>query len=274
MQGDNVLSTTPVNWNPTSTASGEPTHASTTRAGVITVTSTALPKGATGLTPGAIAGLVVGVIVGVLILQALILWFCCRRQVNNYLSNRRARQERKAGGVGTVDLYEHRPGDIDGNFMALPRRDEDATISPFLGGTSGDRSSGWGSQHSLHSPSTLPLDPRTSYASNSTNSTHLPPGAFQSQAYPSRTSGYPPPAGSAGHGVGPGVGIGNSSRLPTKLQLAMANPDNETLASDGPPSAAPSGGFRRHEDAGRVNSTTTTHVEDLPPTYNPQWDRE
>lgn len=250
MSGDNVLSTTPVAWNPTQTTPGGASQTSA-RGAVITVTATPIPKGSTALTAGAIAGIVVGVILAVLILQAILVWFCCRRQIRNLLANRKARKNRNS--TGGVDLYERRTSE------PMVRRDEADTISPFMGG-----SAAWESQHSLqHS--------LNSHSANGGNG--MGSGTYSAGHSPHTSHYYPPPSSSGASTFGVGTG---SSRLPSKLQMAMQNPDNEFVESEGPPATAPAGGYRRHEDAGPIlpppqAEAAQPPVEDLPPTYNPQW---
>ncbi|CAK9779976.1 hypothetical protein CC85DRAFT_283560 [Cutaneotrichosporon oleaginosum] len=268
-----TASTTPVPpWNPSQTGSSQ--TASRTQGGMVTVTAiqTVVPDGSTALTSGAIAGIVVGVIAAVVILQALIVWFCCRRQLNSFLANRKNRKDarRTSGGI---DLYEQHPGHdgllASGTSMRDNHRrasrgayaDDDlgTTISPFMGGTTDSDSS-----------------PRISMVSGGTgmNWAPLPPGAA---VLPSdRGSGsdfttYPP---TNGHSRMQSGGTGqSSSRLPMKMQLALANPDNRNVFDDGQPSLnTPVAGFRRHEDAGSLSlPATPDEPEDLPPTYNPQW---
>lgn len=296
---DSTASTTPViPWTPTPTGSGSVAPSKTsskTKGGIVTITAitTAVPKGSTALTPGAIAGIVVGVIGGVLILQALIVWFCCRRQLNTFLENRKKKNAKRMSGG--IDLYERHPGSDGGllgsnssmrsNSGRVSRGYDDelgTTISPFMGGTTGSRgSSAWdGQRQSSHMDSES--SPRISTASGTTAGFAgwgaLPPGAASSEHGSERLppSAYPPPSGAQHNRTASGGSTpGTASRLPSKLQLALANPDNRNVFHDGQPSPnTPVGGFRRHEDAGPLGShppPPPEEVEDLPPTYNPQW---
>lgn len=294
LDGSTASTTPSVPWTPTPTG-GAPSKSSTktSKGGIVTVTAitTAVPKGSTALTPGAIAGIVVGVIGAVLILQALILWFCCRKQVDAFLDNRKKKNARRSSGG--IDLYERHPGTgSDGllgsgsSMRSNPSRvsrvyDDElgSTISPFMGGTEGSRSSGWThNRQSTHMDSEA--SPRISTVSGTMaglpGSNNLPPGTAPSDHGSDLVppSVYPPTqhnrTGSNGSSQA------SMSRLPMKMQLALANPDNRTLYHDGQPSPnTPVGGFRRHEDAGPLGHQTEhpppEEVEDLPPTYNPQW---
>ena len=69
----------------------------------------------------------------------------------------------------------------------------------------------------------------------------------------------------------PLVGSSSSRVGFTKAQMAASNPDPDVSSSHRlPPQQAPRGGFRRHEDAGRV----AAEVEDLPPLYRPEWEAD
>lgn len=67
----------------------------------------------------------------------------------------------------------------------------------------------------------------------------------------------------------------SGSSRPSKMLLASSNPDD--IIHEGQPHfQAPSGGFRRHEDAGSIAREAPSEpapvIEDLPPMYNPGWD--
>lgn len=79
----------------------------------------------------------------------------------------------------------------------------------------------------------------------------------------------------------------NSNRNMTKAQMAASlnahNPDELAPTGDDfegrlPPQHAPTGGFRRHEDAGRIDAPPPNEneesVEDLPPMYMPEWEND
>lgn len=79
----------------------------------------------------------------------------------------------------------------------------------------------------------------------------------------------------------------NSNRNMTKAQMAASlnahNPDESAPTGDDfegrlPPQHAPTGGFRRHEDAGRIDAPPPNEneesVEDLPPMYMPEWEND
>lgn len=291
---DSTASTTPSPaWNPTPTSGGSALPPSTTqRGGLVTITAikTALPAGSAALTPGAIAGIVVGVICAVLILQALILWFCCRRQLTTFLANRKQKKARRSSGG--IDLYEGHPGNdgLLGSGQSMrnqPHRvtsrgyhDDElgTTISPFMGGTTiGSRGSsnfdaGRQSSH-MDSSEAYGDSPRISLASGNALGNGWSPNPGSELSHP--PSSYPPPPPGGQHVTNSSGSSSQAPRLPSKLQLAMANPDNHAMFADGQPSPnTPQGGFRRHEDAGPLGPTTNRgeEVEDLPPTYNPQWE--
>jgi len=85
----------------------------------------------------------------------------------------------------------------------------------------------------------------------------------------------------------PAVLASGSSRYPasgsqTKAQMASSlsaqNPDQHGSSTyfggRQPAPQAPAGGFRLHEDAGRVDHDTSPDVEELPPMYRPEWETE
>ncbi|KAL1406008.1 hypothetical protein Q8F55_007691 [Vanrija albida] len=288
----------------------KPSTTSSHRPGVIFVTETALPAGAAGLSTGSIVGIVIGVVVAVCLLQLVILWCCCRRRVSEHMASRRAQRERaRQTKTGDVDLLDRRgsnyPADTTGGWGQRWRDDEAASnISPFIGGpnrNSNLTSHGWERSttgHSLHDPfnpphrdsssarpsftdgresSDTPLNlppgaaygghaADTAYAGRGTESTH--DGRGNESAY----GGYAAASASSSNGR-------QAPPLPAKsglgLGLATANPDAERnpFESQQPPLEAPPGGFRRHEDAGTLTPTSQDALvmEDLPPTYNPDW---
>lgn len=68
-----------------------------------------------------------------------------------------------------------------------------------------------------------------------------------------------------------GQGSSGSSKAQMAAALSAQNPDNRVapdFEGSQPQPEAPAGGFRFHEDAGRVD------VEDLPPVYRPEWETE
>lgn len=279
-------SSTPA-WTPTSVGQ-RPTETGQHRGGVVTVTAIPAPrpKSAADLSGGAIAGIVVAVVVVVLILQAILLWFCCRRQLSTFLDNRRQQRERRRNP--DVDLFETngtnmtslssrtgRHSQAAGPGATNPFDDQTATVSPFVGGSEcpspispispGGLNSSSGLLHSssgLHSPGGLsPVGPFSPV--NPTN-----------HSYFLTTQGSN--SGSADSERSIGASAGASIRAPSKAQLAATNPDDGMLSplyADLPPPSAPRGGFRRHQDAGRVN-VPEPEVEDLPPNYNPEWERD
>lgn len=259
-------SSTPV-WSPTPVGS-RPTETASHRGGVVTVTAITgpRPKNAADLSGGAIAGIVVAVVVVVLIIQAILVWFCCRRQLSTYLENRRQQRERRLNPE--VDLFEANGTNMSslghtrnqGSGGSNPFDDQVATVSPFVGGS--------------ECPS--PISPVGT--SNINSHSHLSP---ISPAHPTYQSYFLTSAGSSSsvadeseRSIVASAG-GESARAPSKAQMSATNPDDGVLSplyTDLPSPAAPRGGFRRHQDAGRVR--VEPEVEDLPPNYDPEWERE
>ncbi|WOO83517.1 uncharacterized protein LOC62_05G007035 [Vanrija pseudolonga] len=333
-------SSTPVQWTPTSTV-GAPTDISssskkptTTSAshGVIIVTETALASGGQGLSTGAIVGIAIGAVVVVCILQAIIVWCCCRRRVSEHMASRRAQRARaKLSKAGDVDLYDRRgsnyPSENAAAWGQRWRDDEAASnVSPFIPApnrTSGLTSGHWESNTvhtSLHDPFNPPpmdtgydLSARPSFTDDRTSTNEgstLPPGAgygsqghARDEVYAGRTAesthggrgnesayggrGNESSYGGRGNESAYGGYVAGSSSsssgrqaaaLPPKSALALAalNPDpvRQSFQSEHqPPLEAPPGGFRRHEDAGSLTPTSQDALvmEDLPPTYDPDW---
>lgn len=259
-------SSTPV-WSPTPVGS-RPTGTASHRGGVVTVTAiTGRPKNAADLSGGAIAGIVVAVVVVVLIIQAILLWFCCRRQLSTYLENRKQQRERRrnphvdlfeANGTNMTSLGRHTR--LPGSGGSNPFDDQVATVSPFVGGSD--------------CPS--PISP---VGTSSHNHSHLTP---VSPVHPTYQSYFLTSAGSSSsvadeseRSIVASAGGESSTRAPSKAQMAATNPDDGMLSplyADLPPPSAPRGGFRRHQDAGRVN--VQPEVEDLPPNYDSEWERQ
>lgn len=123
------------------------------------------------------------------------------------------------------------------------------------------------------------------YAGQTTESTHGPRGNESSYGGRGNESSYGGRGNESAYG---GYVAGSSSAsssggrqaaaLPPKSGLALAtlNPDparQSFQSQHQPPLEAPAGGFRRHEDAGSLTPTSQDAlvVEDLPPTYNPEW---
>ncbi|WVQ81260.1 hypothetical protein IAT38_003383 [Cryptococcus sp. DSM 104549] len=102
--------------SPSSTSSGAATTQTgtstggtkTSVGGIKTVTAitteTAAPKGAAGLSTGAIVGIVVSAVLVVVALQAALLWFCCRRQIRSLIYHRREMRGHEIKPGGEVDL--------------------------------------------------------------------------------------------------------------------------------------------------------------------------
>ncbi|GFZ47415.1 hypothetical protein JCM24511_05158 [Saitozyma sp. JCM 24511] len=327
---DSSPSSTPVNV-PSQTATATKTGGGAVK--TVTAIATVAPSGA-GLKTGAIVGIVVGVVVTVLILQAALVWFCCRRQLASLISHRKQIRAQGLKPGGEVDLFsqgrssvilEDDPSAADlmsasnrgprsrasrasmgfgrtGTGTARSRSSvgdayayDETSISPFWDGarvppeshltSTSDGGTLLPPLSSLGSPfgsDTDLLPPsRPHIRTDSLSSTSSRPVSMHELAYLSPTS---PSSASA-------LTSTSRSRPPqvTKAQmaaaLAAANPDEpsptpgygpsrdhrgEELQGYGsrqPPMDAPTGGFRLHEDAGRVDD-----VEDLPPMYRPEWE--
>ncbi|BEJ15085.1 hypothetical protein CspHIS471_0408520 [Cutaneotrichosporon sp. HIS471] len=269
-----TASTTPVPpWNPSPTSStgDTPTTQTRTGGGIVTITAihNVIHESSSALTPGAIAGIVVGGVGALVILQALIIWFCCKRQVGALLANRKKKKDARRMS-GAVDLYEPgtgrdgllAPGSMRDNRIhaSYGYTDDDlgSTISPFMGGTTDSGSS-----------------PRLSMTSGTTgtNWAAMPAGADRGSGHgPSAYPTYPPTSGDS-RNTSNSTGQSSTSRMPMKMQLALSNPDNRVFEDGQPSLNTPLAGFRRHEDAGSLTQrdSVADQPEDLPPTYNPQW---
>lgn len=264
-------SSTPA-WTPTPTGQRPTeTDSSSHRGGVVTVTAITMPRpqNAADLSGGAIAGIVVAVVVVVLIIQAILLWFCCRRQLATYLENRKQQRERRRNP--DVDLFETNGTNMTslsghtrnpGSSGTNPFEDQAATVSPFVGGS--------------ECPS--PISP----VGTSPIGTSVPSGPF-SPLYPTQQSYFLTSQGSSSssrvddseRSIGASAGSESTRAPSSKAQMAATNPDDGMLSplyADLPPPSAPRGGFRRHQDAGRVR--VEPEVEDLPPNYDPEWERD
>ncbi|OCF41917.1 hypothetical protein I317_04219 [Kwoniella heveanensis CBS 569] len=329
--------------SPSSTTQGGPTETGTKTGnvgGVKTVTAvtteTAAPKGAAGLSTGAIVGIVVSAVIVVLSLQFALFWFCCRRQVKALIYHRREMRGAEVKPGGEVDLglatrhsgYDEEddpyadlaPAARQHSRYSASRSGDDqldaaSSVSPFfdnsaaaMKATSGNRPPTLGT---LDSEFDLPRLPGSaghgrhdSFAlsiGQSLNDIDLTPSPSLSTAggfsptsplvprLPNAATSLPSPGGPSG--------ATNTGRPPhmTKAQMAAAlsasNPDppaagggrggrttGEEFGARSPPQEAPTGGFRRHEDAGPVQRPGTgaaqngEDVEDLPPMYRPEWE--
>ncbi|KAK8843337.1 hypothetical protein IAR55_006992 [Kwoniella newhampshirensis] len=283
-------------------------------AGVKTVTAitteTAKPKGAAGLSTGAIVGIVVSAVLTVVALQVALLWFCCRRQIRSLIYHRREMrgQEVKPGGEVDLGLASRHSTTLDDPYATLSPShrstgysiaqsrsagddlDAASDISPFWDGAAMRTSA---SISGLRTAPTLPTirtedsswdlePPRAPHTGgHGRNDSYSSMGLSISETFegsPSSPSlsndsptsplvGYRPPPAST-----------SSRQNLTKAQMAASlstqNPDPSPSGPPGegqfgarlPPQEAPSGGFRRHEDAGPV--------EDLPPMYRPEWETD
>ncbi|WVW79312.1 hypothetical protein I302_101279 [Kwoniella bestiolae CBS 10118] len=289
--------------SPSSTTAGSPTATGTktgNAGGVKTVTAittqTSLPKGAAGLSTGALVGIVVSAVLVVIALQGALLWFCCRRQIRSLIYHRREMKgsEIKPGGEVDLGLATHHSGSPDEyedhdpyaalgattvNSRYSRSRDEDTysnSVSPFMGNN------------------TLPNDFNT-YPSSSSNSNGNGHGRHDSFALsigqslpeldltpsPSLSAGLSSPlinqypssgSGSRGH---QGMTKAQMAASLSTVNPDRAGPDNQFGI---PPQEAPPGGFVRHRDAGAYSPprvpTPPPEVEDLPPLYDSAWGTE
>jgi hypothetical protein len=252
------------------------------------------------LSGGAIAGIVAGVVLALLIAQAALIWFCCRRQLLALVSHRRQMKGREVKRGGDVDLASQMgdPNDVilDDTHTA---RYEDATIGTARSsmGGGGDRggyaqssiSPFWDgnrvstSQYTLDLDMGPPLRPHTHTRDNSYGST---PDGLDSASIHSPSSplvghpSFPASTSSSRHNSS----LGNLSKAQLASSFAPSNPDylghgqgqgqGSGLDERQPPMTAPSGGFVREQDAGRIPGTGPPEegeTEHLPPLYDPQW---
>ncbi|KAK4684281.1 hypothetical protein P7C73_g5909, partial [Tremellales sp. Uapishka_1] len=259
--------------SPSSTASATATRTGTQTAPAgaiktVTAIASASADHHSGIAANSIAGIVVGVVILVLILQAFILWFCCRRQIAALIATRKENKARggRATQAGAVDLAEHdgvslAPGWISREGSVRdPQRisfGAESSISPFW-----DPAPPFSREHSDSSTSS----PRISQVgSESRLSLATPLDAFAS-APPTPTSSRP---------------LGSMSK--SQLVASMSGPGSSASGSEAyhsrlPPMEAPSGGFRRHQDAGplearpREGDEREVEVEELPPLYSDDWE--
>jgi hypothetical protein len=149
---------------------------------------------------------------------------------------------------------------------------EDELVPPQRGHL---RSDSLGSTHSRQHL-TLNLD-------NSPSMLSLPQfSPSTSHMTPSNSIDPFPVAPAAAHVTASSTRLGHPSGSLSKAQMAASlsaqNPDTISGSSNyfggrQPPPQAPPGGFRLHEDAGRVENDGPD-VEELPPMYRPEWESE
>lgn len=205
------------------------------------------------LSTGAIVGIAVGGAVVMLALVAVLIWLCCRWKDG--------KRQRDREDNANVDLYDTNNCQ-EGPLMSYMYPEQGATISPFIGGQPGHLQSN--SQQHMWDPATqassthLSADPSTDRISQqlSQGSHNMRSTISSSETSHSNNS---------------------QSGLLAKARMAAQNPDSSDPDHDfqQPSTAVPSGGFRRHEDAGSLQPALAeeeAEVEELPPNYNPQWD--
>lgn len=233
------------------------------------------------LSTGTIAGIAIGAAAGVIIVVALLLWLCCRRNIREMKENHQAKRKGR-----NVDLYEgggmRYTDSPEGHTLGSFNRNDQVPqtpISPFMGGGQDFSQPPRQSTFGAGTSSSSGWDSSTYPASGSHG--HLGPGSYghSSFALSHNTADTRSVSGSDAPTAYSG-GSSSTTRqlLPTKAQMAAQNPDVSRLLEDPqqPRSTAPAGGFRRHEDAGaltRADPAEEPEVEDLPPTYNPDWEQ-
>lgn len=233
------------------------------------------------LSTGTIAGIAIGSAAGVIIVVALLLWLCCRRNIREMKENHQAKRKGR-----NVDLYEgggmRYTDSPEGHTLGSFNRNDQVPqtpISPFMGGGQDFSQPPRQSTFGAGTSSSSGWDSSTYPASGSHG--HLGPGSYghSSFALSHNTADTRSVSGSDAPTAYSG-GSSSTTRqlLPTKAQMAAQNPDVSRLLEDPqqPRSTAPAGGFRRHEDAGaltRADPAEEPEVEDLPPTYNPDWEQ-
>ncbi|OCF72666.1 hypothetical protein I204_07050 [Kwoniella mangroviensis CBS 8886] len=291
--------------SPSSTTAGSPTATGTktgNAGGFKTVTAitteTSLPKGAAGLSTGALVGIVVSAVLVVIALQGALLWFCCRRQIRSLIYHRREMKgsEVKPGGEVDLGLASHhsnsyedyrddhgndpcaalsaptvnsrysRSRDDDGYSNSVPTFMNDNITLPPLSSSSQGNGHGRHDSFALSIGQSIPeldLTPSPSLSTNNGFAFGNSPSFPLINQYPSSSSR---PA---------------MSKAQMAASLSTSNPDtNESqfgIGSRLPPQEAPSGGFVRHEDAGSIRAPPEAEqpeVEDLPPLYRPEWETE
>ncbi|WVR09085.1 hypothetical protein IAU60_006146 [Kwoniella sp. DSM 27419] len=126
--------------SPSSTTAGSPTATGTTSGkvgGVKTVTSvttqTAIPKGAAGLSTGAIVGIALSAVMVVLAIQVALFWFCCRRHLKALIYHRREMRGKEIKPGGEVDLGLA----TRGSGMDYEDDDDPYSAQPFGAGAGG-----------------------------------------------------------------------------------------------------------------------------------------
>jgi hypothetical protein len=239
------------------------------------------------LSGGAIAGIVAGVVVAVLIAQAALIWFCCRRQLLALVSHRRQMRGREVKRGGDVDLVSQLGDSNDLILDDTSRNNSEQAYTDLR--TARTRSSADGyAQSSIspfwdnnrvsqsHSNYNLDLDLGPPIRQHNRNSSFgSTPENQESPSLHSPSSPLVPPTSASGSRLGNGS-LSSMSKAQLASSFAPTNPDRREGEDDRlghdlrlPPISAPSGGFVREEDAGRVGGEEDT--EHLPPLYDPQW---
>lgn len=179
-----------------------------------------------------------------------------------------------------------RYGYEDASFRAAPARStaggradsdgyDQSSISPFW---DGNRVSP--SRYNLDLDMGPPLRPHTQTHTRD-NSYGSTPDGLESSSIHSPSSplvghpSFPASASASRNNSHNGLDQGQSLSAMSKAQLASSfAPTNSEYQGRQPPLAAPSGGFVREQDAGRIPALEASEEEDtehLPPLYDPQW---
>jgi hypothetical protein len=266
------------------------------------------------LSGASIAGIAVGAIVVVLILQGAVFYFCCRRQFAALLSHKRQMKERQVK-PGNVDLIStHHNQTLDESMLSPDELGGTGHRGTTLT-TSRTRQSGLDYEEDGYDmQSVSPFwDNNAIPSPTTTHNNNIYRGPFDTP--PSEVELEPPLArwddtirdissSSPNNGNSPSPSLGafdssdpllsrHSPNLPgasTSTSISSAKAAEVAAVAEQRRAATrerrvdefggrdrPSGGFRRHEDAGRVElppGAAQGEVEDLPPLYQPEWEED
>lgn len=296
------LASTPVAALPTGQSS------STTGVAVITITASASTKAGGRHSAADLAGIIVACLASFAIFQAVVLWFCCRRQIKAFLLHRR---EIRAGRItrpaGDLNMLSTRGAtDMDEDVTSQMATTGEVPHPHLWGGSSrGPPSTAGGSQlgddhlvspfrdapvNSLanyvpQNPFETPYEQADHYAL--TSPTDSAAGRTASDFMSSGDmSAWPSSYNQVWTGTGSGTSSSKAALVAALASTVSSGTGRRTNSSrpsvgrsddDGQseafnmdlPQRAPAGGFRRHEDAGQA---VEEDVEDLPPLYKAEWE--
>lgn len=254
---------------------------------------------------GTIAGIAVGSILAFGVILAVVLWLSYRCYFRQLILHSKELKEYKVKR-GDVDLAYPGTGGSAESMIAndpngavhvpLSRRDsrtshlrlarsrttnademqyDETSVSPFW---DGNRVSQSQSRYTLDVDLGPPLSASQSRGGASFPSspdisspyTDLPPSPLNSQG----RAPYPPSSISDRYSRATGSGAGSMTKAQIASSFVTTNPDRRRSDTEpefrSPPLAAPTGGFVREEDAGRV-APPASETEHLPPMYDPSW---